>query len=70
MKSKNFKDVSLTLVGLFVTIFLTPLVATGITWYIFPNIQMTFIQVMWIYFCIWMGIQYITISIEKSIERK
>lgn len=66
----KIKKMALTVFGIFVTIFLTPLVATGITWYLFPNIQMTFIQLLWITFCIWMAIQYLTISIEKSVEKK
>lgn len=66
----KIKKMALTVFGIFVTIFLTPLVATGITWYLFPNIQMTFIQLLWVTFCIWMAIQYLTISIEKSLEKK
>lgn len=66
----SIKEIILTVIGVFITVFLTPLIATCITWYLFPNIKMTFIQVMWIFFCIWLIVQYITISIEKSLEDK
>lgn len=65
---KKIKEILLTIIGVFFTVIFTPLVATIITWYLFPNIQMTFIQIMWIYFCIWMSLNFVTITIEKAIE--
>lgn len=67
---KKIKEMLFVAYGLIVTLLLTPFIATSITWYLFPNIKMTFIQIMWIFFCVWVLVQYIVLTIDKDNNKK
>lgn len=58
------------LVGFFITILFPPLCFSIVTWIVFPRINMTFTQIFWITSMVWLSINYITVNIEKAIEKK
>ncbi len=66
---KNFKDVLWWIVGFFMTIMFPPLAFTIVTWLVFPRLSISFVQLFWIVIMIWLAINYITINIEKAIEK-
>lgn len=65
------KNILLNIIGFFVTIIITPLLFSLITYYlVFPSMTMSFIQLLWISECIWLCLNYITINIENAIKNK
>lgn len=68
-KNLTWKDIVLNTVGFVVTIIATPFFATLFTYILFPKLKFNFIQLFWIFFCIWMSLNYVVITIENSINK-
>lgn len=65
------KNILLNIIGFCVTIVMTPLLFSLVTYYwVFPNMNISFIQLLWISECIWLCLNYITINIENAIKNK
>lgn len=66
---KIFVEVVLWIAGFIVTVLLPPFIFTAVTWVVFPRLELSFIQLFWIIDMIWLCLNYITITIGKSIEQ-
>lgn len=62
------KNVLLYVLGFFVTILLPPLSISGITYMLFPRMEINFIQLLWLVAIGWLALNYITINIENAIK--
>lgn len=62
------KNVLLYVLGFFVTIILPPLFISGVTYVLFPRLEMNFVQLLWLVIIGWLSLNYITINIEKAIK--
>lgn len=51
------------------TIMFPPLTFSFVTYMLFPRMSWTFVQLYWVITMVWLGINYITITIEKAIEK-
>lgn len=59
----------LWLIGFIVTVLLPPFIFTTVTWFVFPRLELSFVQLFWIIDMVWLCLNYITITIGKSIEQ-
>lgn len=65
---KTVRDAFLYVLGFFVTIMMPPLFISGITYALFPRLEITFVQLLWLVIIGWLSLNYITINIEKAIK--
>lgn len=52
----------------FMTMIFPPLAITVVTWLLFPRMAMSFPQLFWLIGIGWLAVNYIIITIQKSVE--